>query len=227
MFFLHLLTIIVGRKWLLTHGMELAVAKSLNSPEYLSALGIAVSKAIEKGMQDGLAAGITHGKEGLVLTDVATHNPSADVVYVSALQQLQGFHSDQLTVPIHHSPNTTVVGASALSFALDVFDAWVQRIKENIMSHRSLFRDVFILLDKPFSAAAITSTKGTSNTVLATADTIADLSVTFASASNVDPISIDDYEVTGTDDQPAAIKNVADTNVKPFPNVDDAKLNIS
>ncbi|GJX97274.1 hypothetical protein Tco_0353072 [Tanacetum coccineum] len=88
-FYPHLLTVIAGRKWLLTHGMELATVKYLNSLEYLSTLGEAISKAIEKGMQDGLAAGITHGQEGRVLTDVAAYNPSAEADYISALQQLQ------------------------------------------------------------------------------------------------------------------------------------------
>ncbi|GKA60406.1 hypothetical protein Tco_0759813 [Tanacetum coccineum] len=74
--------------WLLTHGMELAIVKCLNSHEYLSALGAAIGKAIEKGMQDGLSARISHGKEGRVLTDVAAHNPTAEVDYTSALQQL-------------------------------------------------------------------------------------------------------------------------------------------
>ncbi|GJY82455.1 hypothetical protein Tco_0495831 [Tanacetum coccineum] len=60
--------------WLLTHGMKLAIIKCLNSLEYLSALGATIGNAIEKGMQDGLAAGITHGKEGRELTDVAAHN---------------------------------------------------------------------------------------------------------------------------------------------------------
>nr|GFC35778.1 hypothetical protein [Tanacetum cinerariifolium] len=59
----HLLTTISGRWWLLTYSMELAVAKCLNSTEYLSALGAAISKAIEKGMQEGLSARITHGAE--------------------------------------------------------------------------------------------------------------------------------------------------------------------
>nr|GEY43585.1 hypothetical protein [Tanacetum cinerariifolium] len=36
-------------QWLLTHGMELAIEKYLNSPEYLSTLGAAIGKAIEKG----------------------------------------------------------------------------------------------------------------------------------------------------------------------------------
>nr|GEW30128.1 glycerophosphodiester phosphodiesterase GDPD1, chloroplastic-like [Tanacetum cinerariifolium] len=265
-FYPHLLTTIAGHRWLLTYGMELVVAKCLNSPDYLYAFGTSISKAIEKGMKDGLVAEITHGKEGRVLTDVAAHNPFTKADYVSALQQLQGVnfpllmelkankdasikvvmnilrleehlaerlslnesqpHDDHLMVPINHSPDKTVVGASALSLALDVFDAWVQRIRENIMSHRSLFQDVFIPLAEPFSAAAVTCTEGTFDTVPATVDTIVALFVTFASASIVDPIFIDDYEVTSTDDQPTATENVADENASPFPNVDDAKLNI-
>nr|GEW45141.1 heat shock cognate 70 kDa protein [Tanacetum cinerariifolium] len=237
-FYPHLLTTIAGRRWLLTHGMELAVAKCLNSPEYLFSLETTVSKAIEKGMQDGLAAGITHGKEGRGLTDVAAHNPSWNIKALINILRLKenlaerlGLnesqpHADQLMVPIHHSPDTTIVGASALSLALDVSDARVRRIKENIMSHRSLFQDVFIPLAELFSTAAVIGTEGTSDTAPATADTTAALSVTFASTSIVDPISIDEYEVTSTDDQRAATENVADANVNPFPNVDDAELNI-
>ncbi|GKF11725.1 hypothetical protein Tco_0049651, partial [Tanacetum coccineum] len=41
-FYPYLLTTIAGRRWLLTYGMELAIAKCLNSPEYLSALGAAI-----------------------------------------------------------------------------------------------------------------------------------------------------------------------------------------
>nr|GEV69563.1 hypothetical protein [Tanacetum cinerariifolium]GEW36753.1 hypothetical protein [Tanacetum cinerariifolium] len=62
--------------YLLTHGMELAIVKCLNSPEYLYTLRVAIGKATEKGMQEGLSAGIVHGKEGRALADVATHNPS-------------------------------------------------------------------------------------------------------------------------------------------------------
>nr|GEY51159.1 hypothetical protein [Tanacetum cinerariifolium] len=64
-FYPHLLTTISGRRWLLIYGMELAVAKCLNSTEYLSALGATISKAVEKGMQEGLSDGITHGAEGM------------------------------------------------------------------------------------------------------------------------------------------------------------------
>ncbi|GJW77973.1 gypsy type transposase [Tanacetum coccineum] len=236
-FYPHLLTTISGRRWLLTYGMKLAIAKCLNSPEYLSALGVAISKAIEKGMQDGLSDRITHGTEGRDLTDVAVYNPSAEADYISALQQLQNVnfsllaelrsnkdasidtlmnilcleetlaerlsltesqpHVDQVMVPIHHSPKKVVVGATALSLALDV---------SNI---------------RPFSAKVLTGTKGTFDAVPATADTTTAMSITFASASTIAPISVDDYEVVGTDDQADA-----DGNAEPFPNVDDAELNI-
>ncbi|GKA03302.1 hypothetical protein Tco_0676083, partial [Tanacetum coccineum] len=88
-FYPHLLTTISGRRWLLTHGLELVIAKCLNSTEYLSSLGAAIGKAVEKGMQEGLSAGIIHGVAGRVLTDVAAYNPSAEADYLSALQRLQ------------------------------------------------------------------------------------------------------------------------------------------
>nr|GFD38566.1 hypothetical protein [Tanacetum cinerariifolium] len=69
--------------------LELAISKCLNSTEYLSTLRAAIDKAVEKGMQDGLSAEITHGAEGRVLTDVAAYNPSMEAYYLSALQQLQ------------------------------------------------------------------------------------------------------------------------------------------
>nr|GEW91354.1 AIG1-like protein [Tanacetum cinerariifolium] len=130
-------------------------------------------------------------------------------------------HADQLMVPIHHSPDKTVVGASALSLALDVSDACVRRIRENIMSHRYLFQDVFIPLAEPLSPAALTGMKGTSNAVPATADITTALSVTLASTGTVTPLFIDDYGVIGTDDQSAV-----DEDANPFYSVDDAELNI-
>ncbi|GKF38756.1 hypothetical protein Tco_0118817, partial [Tanacetum coccineum] len=56
----------------------------------------------------------------------------------------------------------------------------------------------------------------------ATAGTTTALSITFVSASSTPPISIDDYEVVHADDQ-----GNAGVDVDPFPNVDDAELNIS
>ncbi|GKE21340.1 hypothetical protein Tco_1432852, partial [Tanacetum coccineum] len=264
-FYPHLLTTILVRRWLLTHGMELAISKCLNSTEYLSALGVAIGKAVEKGMQDGLSAGITHGTKGRALTDVAAYNPSAEADYIFALQHLQSVnfsllaklrsnkdasidtlmnilcledtlaerlgltesqpHVDQLMVPIHHLPDQVVVGASALSLALDVSSSRVRKIKENITNYRSALRDVFVPLAEPLYFTAVTGTEGTSDAVPVTADITTALSTTFVSASTVTPISVYDYEVTGTDDQTTANENVADGNANPFPNVDNLELN--
>ncbi|GJZ92317.1 hypothetical protein Tco_0664382 [Tanacetum coccineum] len=250
-----------------TYGVKLAIVKCLHSLKYLSALGAAISRAIEKGMQDGLPAGITHGQEGRVLTDIVAFNPSTESDYISALQELQDVnfsllaelksskdastetlmnilrldeplaerlgldesqpHVDQLLVPIHHSPDRTVIGATSLLFSLDVSRNRVQKIKDNIANHRSTFRDVFVPLVEPLSSAVLEGTEGTSSTAPETTTT---LSVTFASTSSIPLISIDDYdvvhadgqEVTGADGQIGAC-----ADVNPFPNVEDAKLDIS
>ncbi|GJY42502.1 hypothetical protein Tco_0429772 [Tanacetum coccineum] len=257
-FYPHLLTTISERRWLLTHDMELAIAKCLNSTEYLSTLGAAIGKDVEKGRQDGLSAGITHGAEGRNLTDVAAYNPSAEADYISALQRLQSVnfslivelrsnkdasvetimnllrlddtlaeklgltesqpHVNQLMLPIHRSPDQTVVGSTSLSLSLDFSHARVQKIWENIANHRSTLCDVFIPLAEPLSSVALEGTEGTFGTAPVTTTT---LSVTFTSISPIPPILTDDYEVVHADGQ----KGVgADAN--PFPNVDDTELNI-
>nr|GEU39415.1 hypothetical protein [Tanacetum cinerariifolium] len=203
-FYPHLLTTVSGRRWFLTHGMELAIIKCLNSPEYLSTLGAAIGKAIKKGMQDGLSARIVHGKEGRALTYVAAYNPSAEDASVEAVMNI--LHLE--------GPLAEKLGLNELFR--------VRRIRENIANQRSALRDVFVPLAEPFSAAALTGTEGTFDIAHATADTNTALSTTFASASSIDPISVDDYEVVGAEDQA-----VADENAASFPNVDDVELNIT
>nr|GEW34432.1 hypothetical protein [Tanacetum cinerariifolium] len=189
-FYPHLLTIIFGRQWLLTYGLKHAIAKCLNSTEYISTLRAVIGKAIEKGMQDGLSVEITHGAKGRVLTDVAAYNPSAEADYLSALQRLTKLqpHVDQLMVPIHHFPNQRVVGASALSLSA-------------------------------FVRYGFNGTKSTLNVIPATVDTTTALSVTSVTVSLIPPISIDDYEIahaegresTGADVNP--FPNVDDTEM--------------
>ncbi|GKB53980.1 hypothetical protein Tco_0904733 [Tanacetum coccineum] len=136
------------------------------------------------------------------------------------LNELQS-HIDQLMVPIHHLPDKLVVGATALSLSLDVSSVRVRKSRENIANQRSALRDVFIPLAEPFSSTVLIGVKGTSDTVPSTVSTTTALSITFASASLIAPISIDDYEVVGTDDH-----TDTDGNAAPFPNVDDVELNI-
>ncbi|GKD23058.1 hypothetical protein Tco_1224761, partial [Tanacetum coccineum] len=70
-FYPHLLTTISGRRWLLTHGLELAIAKCLNSTEYLSSLGAAIGKAVEK---DNLAErlGLTESQPRVAFVSIIT-----------------------------------------------------------------------------------------------------------------------------------------------------------
>ncbi|GKG36214.1 hypothetical protein Tco_0443892, partial [Tanacetum coccineum] len=68
--------------------MKLAVMKCLQSSDYLAALGGAIDRAIDKGMQDGLVAGIDHRKAGKGLVDVAAYDPSAKANYVFAINAL-------------------------------------------------------------------------------------------------------------------------------------------
>ncbi|GKG33305.1 hypothetical protein Tco_0433464, partial [Tanacetum coccineum] len=99
----------------------------------------------------------------------------------------------------------------------------VWKIEENIANHVSALRDVFVPLSEPLSAVAL---EGTSDAAPATADITTALSIIVASTNTIRPISIDDYEVTGADDQATADGSVADEDANPFPIIDDAELNI-
>nr|GEZ21175.1 hypothetical protein [Tanacetum cinerariifolium] len=117
-FYPHLLTTISCRRWLIVHGMKLVVIKCQNSPEYIFALRAAIGKAIEKGIQDGLAVGITYGKEGTKLTDVAAHNPSAEVDYVSTLRAPRSLRD--VFIPLAESLSVTALtGIEGASNTMD------------------------------------------------------------------------------------------------------------
>ncbi|GJU64884.1 hypothetical protein Tco_1246719 [Tanacetum coccineum] len=88
-FYPRLLTTIAGRRWILSCGLRLVVMKCLQSPEYLAALGRAIGRTIDKGMQDGLVASIDHGKAGRGLADIAAYNPSTEASYVLAVNALR------------------------------------------------------------------------------------------------------------------------------------------
>nr|GEY17195.1 hypothetical protein [Tanacetum cinerariifolium] len=88
-FYPHLLTTISGLRWLSTHGLKLALVNCFNLSEYLTALGAAISCAIKKEMQSGLAAGINHGKEGKSLADFAACNHAAEADFNSVVQRFR------------------------------------------------------------------------------------------------------------------------------------------
>ncbi|GJX32295.1 hypothetical protein Tco_0242150 [Tanacetum coccineum] len=84
------LTALAGRRWLLTHGMELAMVKCLKSPEYQGILGHALGRAVDYGMQEGLAAGHEHGIAGTPLSAVVAYDPeTAKNNYFDAVRALE------------------------------------------------------------------------------------------------------------------------------------------
>ncbi|GJX93753.1 hypothetical protein Tco_0348339 [Tanacetum coccineum] len=195
-FYPHLLTVIVGCRWLLTHGMELAtegrvltdVAAYNPSAEadYISALQQLQS------VNFSLLAELKSNEYASVETIMKILRLEESLAERLGLTRSQP-HVDQLMVPIHHSPDHHVVGASALSLSLDVSSSRVRRIKENIAHHRSALHDVFIPLFEPLSITALTGTEGT---------------------SKVMPVA------------PAAGQEGVGADANPLPSVDDAELNI-
>nr|GEV93629.1 hypothetical protein [Tanacetum cinerariifolium] len=134
-------------------------------------------------------------------------------------------HVDQLMVLIHHSPDQRVVGASALTFSLEVSNSRVKKMRENIANHVSALCGVFVPLSEPLSATALEGMEGTSGSI---PDVAAILSMTFVSASTIPPISTDDYEVAHADGQGGARvddETATDDDMNFF--VSNADLNIS
>ncbi|GJZ49387.1 hypothetical protein Tco_0603577 [Tanacetum coccineum] len=84
------LTALAGRRWLLTHGVEVAMIKCLKSPEYQGILGHALGRAVDYGMQEGLATGHEHGVAGTPLSAVMAYNPeTAEGDYLDAVRALE------------------------------------------------------------------------------------------------------------------------------------------
>ncbi|GJZ60461.1 reverse transcriptase domain-containing protein [Tanacetum coccineum] len=87
------LTLLAGRRWLLTHRIQLALIKCLKSSEYQGILGYALDRAVDFGMQEGLEAGYEHGVAGRSLSVVDAYNPEvASADYVNAVKALEDAH---------------------------------------------------------------------------------------------------------------------------------------
>ncbi|GJX49009.1 hypothetical protein Tco_0275854 [Tanacetum coccineum] len=152
------LTLLVGRRWLLTHGIQLALLKCLKSLEYQGILGHALGRAVDFGMQEGLEAGHEHGVTGRSLSVVDAYNPKvASADYVNAVKALEDIHfplvdllkskkdagmDEQLSIPIHHAGDKPAVGETSLSFALMNVHARAEGAKKHIATLRQLMMEI-------------------------------------------------------------------------------------
>ncbi|GJV71484.1 hypothetical protein Tco_1491479 [Tanacetum coccineum] len=85
----HILTAIAGRRWVIGHGLRLAVMKCGETLELRQAFANVVSAGIVKGMSEGLEHGIEHGKAGRDLKAMEAYYPEAYSKYLKALLELK------------------------------------------------------------------------------------------------------------------------------------------
>ncbi|GJU23297.1 hypothetical protein Tco_1156639 [Tanacetum coccineum] len=203
-FYPHYLTTIAGQRWILGRGLKLVVMKCLQSPVYLAALGEAIGRAIEKSMQDGLAAGIDHGKTRRGLVNIAAHNPSTEANYVSAINALC-FVDFPFLAQLESRKDTSMADIMDLLHlegpAIETSEASQLQpsheqliIRGDVAGHRLSLADVMVPLVEPLSVKNLTGEASTSR-VPAMATTTA-LSTTFIQASIVPPVPMTDPEVS-------------------------------
>ncbi|GJV29128.1 hypothetical protein Tco_1385576 [Tanacetum coccineum] len=166
-----------------------------------------IAVAIEKGIASWLATVIEHLRiEFSLLFDLKSNKDASTETVMNLLRlsdplaNLPGRSDlqpdvEQLMVPIHRPEDQVVLGASSLTFSLSVSHDRVERIRRNIAEHRSALAGVFAPLAEPFSVQSLTGAVNTSDAAPSAAATTTALSTTFASASTIPPVSVDDYVV--------------------------------
>nr|GEZ73892.1 hypothetical protein [Tanacetum cinerariifolium] len=80
----HMLTAIAGHRWVIGHGLRLAVMKCAESLELRQTFADVVSAGLVKGMSEGLRHGIEHGSANRDLAAIEAYDPEADSKYVKA-----------------------------------------------------------------------------------------------------------------------------------------------
>nr|GEX06373.1 hypothetical protein [Tanacetum cinerariifolium] len=171
------LTTISGRRWFLTHGLKLVLFKCLQSSEYLQALGKAIGCAVNKGIQDGLKAGIDHRQAGRDLSVIEAYDPSTEATYIDAVNAL-GAVDFSLFSELESKKDSCIVDLID-SFYLDGILA-EEEVKETCL----LLTDVITPLVEPLSFKSLTGEASTSAAPITT------LSTTFASSDAVLPTSV-------------------------------------
>ncbi|GKD42942.1 hypothetical protein Tco_1267587, partial [Tanacetum coccineum] len=195
-FYPRFLTTIAGRRWVLNHGLRLAVMNCRQSLKYGVAFEAVIGLAIDKGIQAGLVEGIDHGKAGRDLANVAAYDPfvEASIDDIMSLLHLEGPSAEtseisrlqpsyeQLLLPVYRKEDNVVTEETSLYDSLDVVHAGVQKLKEDAFTLRA-----------PVTAAATT--------------TLA-ISVTATNISSIPPISVADYDTAdaGVSDVPCLPK---------------------
>nr|GEV42669.1 hypothetical protein [Tanacetum cinerariifolium] len=152
-FYLRYLTTIKGQRWILS---------------------------LDKGMQDGLAAGIKHEKIGWALSDVVARNPSTDVNYVAVVSALRNVDFSLLT--LLESQKDASIADIMDSIGLKGPAAEISGAGKGLgdaKARRLPLFDAMVPLIEPLSYENLLGEASTSG-VPVTADAVTTLSTTFA-----------------------------------------------
>nr|GEW04532.1 hypothetical protein [Tanacetum cinerariifolium] len=87
--YLHMLTAIAGRRWVVGHGLRLAMMKCAESLEMRQAFADVVSAGVAKGISEGLKHGVEHRQAQLTVESIEAYDPEAEAKFVAALQSLK------------------------------------------------------------------------------------------------------------------------------------------
>nr|GEX13875.1 hypothetical protein [Tanacetum cinerariifolium] len=85
----HTLTAIAGCRWVVGHGLRLALMKCAESLEMRQAFADVVSAGVAKGMNEGLKHGVEHGQAQLTVESIKAYDPEVKAKFVAALQSLK------------------------------------------------------------------------------------------------------------------------------------------
>ncbi|GKD08559.1 hypothetical protein Tco_1188244 [Tanacetum coccineum] len=205
-FYPHFLTIIAGRRWIIGHGLRLAVMKCHQLPEYGAPFVVVIGLAIDKGIQAGLVAGIDHGKFRMVLLMLLLTTllwKRAFFVWKALLLRLWRLAGlqpsyEQLLFPVHRKEDNVVTRETSPSDSLDVVHARVQKLKEGALSHHLSISGAIGVLVDPLSSENLIGEASTSGVpVMAVAITALAISVTAANIGSISPISVANYDMHG------------------------------
>nr|GEW20197.1 transposase (putative), gypsy type [Tanacetum cinerariifolium] len=78
----HMLTAIAGRRWVIGHGLRLAMMKCGESTKLRQVFADVVFAGIAKGMSEELKYGVEHGKANIDLEAIEAYDPEAETKYV-------------------------------------------------------------------------------------------------------------------------------------------------
>nr|GEV57274.1 hypothetical protein [Tanacetum cinerariifolium] len=85
----HILTAIAGRRWVIGHGLRLALMKCAESLEMRQAFADVVLAGVAKVMSEGLKHEVEHGQAQLKVESIEAYDPEAEAKFVAALQSLK------------------------------------------------------------------------------------------------------------------------------------------